>query len=351
MIFIYNALSVLIIGILFRKKLTEKRNKIIYLIFCFAQMALIQGLRHYTVGTDTIMYVDIYKYYLTISKYSVQFKHFEYGFRILYDILHFLKFDYQKMLFVISCITMSGFGYFIYKNSEKIYISTFIFACMLYPNSFNIIRQYLAIAIAINSYKFIIEKKYIKAICVIAIACFIHITAILMIVPFVLNFVKKWNIVRIFLTIISFICYIFGNVIVAYILNIFNKNYYMDGFDVNRLFRLTTGITIFIAFIMWNFKIKATNDEDKRKLNLLSNIAFVNMCMGILYLKYEFFSRIIELLNVFLLISIPLGLKQLNSYYKSLWRWGSYIIPLLLLVNMVFFGQAGIENYKMFFDN
>ncbi len=349
MVFIYNSLSILLLGVLLNKKLENSKYKKIYLLVCFMQMALIQGLRNYSVGTDTSMYVDTYNNYLYKEIYAFQFTHFEYGFQLLYTIFQRINLNSQQMLIVISGLTMFGFAYFIYKNSKNVCLSTFIFACMLYPNSFNIMRQYLAISIAINSYQLIINNKYIKASLLIIIASLIHITAYLMFIPLILYWIKNWKLVRNMIVISSVIFFTFGNQIVNTILQIFGKSFYTTGFEANRFFRLTTFLTIIIAILTWYFTKKTTDQDSKKNLNLLTEIAFINVNFGILYLKYEFFSRIIELLNSFLIVSIPMGMSNIKSYYKPLIRYGIYLVPFLLMLNSVYNSGSGIEIYKMYF--
>lgn len=349
MIYIYNSLSILLVGILLNKKLDNPKYKKAYLIFCFIQMTLIQGLRDISVGTDTAMYVNTYNNYLHSKLYFNQFKHFEYGFQLLYTILHKMNMSSQQMLIITSGLTMFGFIYFIYKNSKNVYISTFMFTCMLYPNSFNIMRQYLAIAIAINSYQFIINNKYIRGLILICIGSLFHITAIFMLIPLILNFVKNWALIRNITIASSIICFIFGNQIVIKLLPFFNKSFYINGFNRDRLVRMTTVLTIIFSILMLYFSNKIKEREDKKELKLLTNIAFVNINFGILYLKYEFFSRIIEIFNSFLIIGIPLGLSRIQSYYKVLIKIGIYCLPFLLMLNAVYNSQSGIEIYKMYF--
>lgn len=349
MIYIYNSLSILLLGILLNKKLDSPKYKKIYLIFCFIQMILIQGLRDISVGTDTTLYVNTYNNYLHNKSYFYQFMHFEYGFQLLYIILQKMNMSSQQMLIIVSSLTMFGFAYFIYKNSKNVYISTFIFACMLYPNSFNIMRQYLAISIAINSYQFIINNKYIRGFILIFIGSLFHITAILMLIPLILNFVKNWSLIRNIIIVSSILCFIFGNQIVNKVLPILGKSFYLKGYNVDRLFRMTTLMTIIFSMLMFYFSNKIKEKEDKKELKLLTNIAFVNINFGILYLKYEFFSRVIEALNSFLIIGIPIGLGQIQSYYKILIKIGIYCLPFLLMLNAIYNSGSGIEFYKMYF--
>lgn len=349
MVFIYNALSILVLGILLNKKLENPKYKKIYLLICFFQMALIQGMRHIDLGADTHLYVNTYNKYLDNTFYSFQFTHFEYGFQVLYDIFHKLNIDSQFMLIIISSITMFGFAYFIYRNSKNVYLSTFIFACMLYPNSFNIMRQYLAVSIAINSYQLIINGKYLRGMLLIGIGTLFHTTALLLVIPVVFYYIKNWKLLKNTIIIFDIICLFFGTFIVNNLLILIGKSYYITGYNVDRLFRLTTLMTVIIAVLIWYFAQKAADKQDKQILDYLTCISFFNVGCGILYLKYEFISRIIELLNSFIIVSIPLGLTQSKFYYKPLVKIGVYCIPFLLMLNSVFNSGSGIEIYKMFF--
>ena len=64
MIFIYNLIFVILMGLIHKNKLKENAIKKRYLIICFGQMALIQGIRAEEVGTDTSSYVSIYENFL-----------------------------------------------------------------------------------------------------------------------------------------------------------------------------------------------------------------------------------------------------------------------------------------------
>ena len=102
MIFIVNAFSILLYGLIVKRKLTEDKYKKRYLVLCFFQMLLIQGLRSTEVGTDTIMYTEVYNNYLHSEYYAFCFTHFESGFQLLYNFLHRVSADEQGLLITIS---------------------------------------------------------------------------------------------------------------------------------------------------------------------------------------------------------------------------------------------------------
>lgn len=347
MIFIYNVLFILLLGLFMKNNIETSKGKKIYLIIVFFQMALIQGLRDITVGTDTALYVNTYNNYLSSEYYSFQFSHFEPIFRFICDVCHRLNFSSTHFLLLISSITMFGFAYFIYKNSKNVVLSVFLFACLLYPNSLNIMRQYLALSISINAYNFFLDKKYFKGFLLILFSSFIHSTSLILLLLIPLNYLKKTKTKILILIFLLPIFYLLGDYIVYNTLNLVGKSYYATRYYAGRVFRLTTFIT-FLSFMLIELFRKYCNDE-KKEISLLSNICLLNVFFGILYLKYEYFSRIIELFNSFLIISIPLGMKY-KFYLKPIIRIMIILISFLLMTNSVFNSGSGIENYKFYFS-
>lgn len=352
MIFVYNALFVLLLGKLFEKKIHSDKNKRKFLFITFVQMVLIQGLRATDVGTDTEMYVTVYNNYLSSKYYSFLFTHFEPGFQEFYNILHSIRLDSQWMLFIVSAITLFLFAIFIYNNSNNVVLSTFIFACLIYPNSFNIMRQALGLSIAINSLQYLLKQKYIKAVILIIISSFFHATSILMLIPFILSLVKRnWKLVRNVILLSSVVFLLFGNQIINVLLLMVGKSFYLSGYNVTRLFRMTSMLTFVIAFISWYFLNNTLPQNNYRKqLNLFSCISFVNMVCGILYLRFEFFSRIIEYFNAFLIIAIPIWITVGKRKYEQLYRMGFCIVAFLIMLNSVFNSGSGIGSYRFFFS-
>lgn len=349
MIYIYNAISILAVGLLFKKQLYNDKKKKKFLMFAFMQMFIIQALRSPDVGTDTMHYVNVYKNFQNSEYYEFLFTHFEPGFKWLYLILKHFNCTQQWLLVVVSAITMYGFAYFIYKNTKNPWISTFIFACMFYPNSFNIMRQYMAISIAINSFPYVIDKKYIKGSILILIGTLFHSTAFLMFIPMLFRIIKNWKIIRNLIIASTVIFFAFGTRIVSLLLPFLGKEFYLTGFEVSRIFRMTTVLTFVFAILIWYFAKTMKDERYKTLLNLLSCVAFVNMDFGILYLKYEFFSRVIEILNLYLLIGVPYGLIYSNKKYRQLITLGVCVISLFLLIIFVYNSEAGISEYKLFF--
>ena len=350
MIFVYNTIFILLFGKIIKSKLCKQKYKKMFLFVTFFQMFLIQGLRANDVGTDTSFYVSVFDNYLHSEYYSFLFTHYEPGFQFLYRIMHIFHLDSQWLLLSVSAITMVCFAYFIYKNSDDMVLSTFIFSCIIFPNSLNIMRQCLGLGIAINSLYFILNKKYVKSFIIIAFASLFHSTSILMLIPLILHIVKNWKLTRNIILFLGIVFFLFGNQLMSVLLPYFGKSFYLNGFGVQRMFRMTTMLAIVIAFISWYFLRNSICDQDyKRKLNLFSCIAFVNAILGLLYLKFEFFSRIIEYFNAFLIVSIPTWIIVGRKRYRQIYQLGFCLVAFFLMLNGVYNSGSGIENYHTFF--
>lgn len=118
MVFIYNLIFIILMGMLFRKKLNNNRKKGLFLFICFFQMFLIQALRATYVGSDTIQYVEIYNKFSNSQYYKYKLTHYEIGVQALIKLLYKFGFDAQFMLAAMSAIIMIGFAVYIYYNSS-----------------------------------------------------------------------------------------------------------------------------------------------------------------------------------------------------------------------------------------
>lgn len=348
MIYIYNALSILVVGLIFNKKLTNVNRKKKFLMFAFLQMFIIQAIRSPEVGTDALHTVTVYNGFQHSDYFSFLFTHFEPGFRYLLQTLSTLGMHEQWVLVAVSAVTMLGFAVFIYKNVDNPFISTFIFASMFYPSSFNTMRQYMAIAIAINSFTFLRERKCVKSVVMILIGSLIHSTVILMILPILFQQVKNWKNISRLIIAASAVFFLIGDEIIEAILPMLGKSFYLIGFEATRYFRMTTALTVLFAVLIIYLTRNIYDVQAKKIMSLLMCIASVNTVFGVMYLKYEFFSRVIDIINLFLLVSIPTGLEYAKTKYKPLIKLGVYVLPFLLMLNIVYNSMAGIAEYKVF---
>lgn len=193
--FLYTATS-LCSTELFAKACKSKKRKQrrLFCVFAILIPSLLAGLRGPTVGNDTEMYIS--EYYSPGSfLFGTGFRRtFELGYRMLRNIVFALHMPYQAFFFVIQAATLSFLFAAAKSESEEIDIRVTMFVYMFdaYFQSFNMMRQALAVAIIIYACTQIARDKHLKSLCLIVLAALFHSTAWLCIaIVFVKFFFKR----------------------------------------------------------------------------------------------------------------------------------------------------------------
>lgn len=271
--YIFELVSILFGGFLYEIKLVNKR---LFLFVSFFLLFIVQALRAGTVGTDTQFYLNTYDVskYLSFSYIIHSFPrmaiygHYglvENGYILINKVLSCFFNSNQTILIFSSLIICLNFAHFIDLHCKDVFIATLIFACSgLYMNSFNLVRQFLAMSICINAYNFFKNEKYIKGSLIILLACFIHeSSAIFFFIMIMYVFMKKSSLKVDYLSLIFPLFFSFAVRVVAIILPQY------AGYTENHLFE----VTIHGIVLLWLFEfiiiILATDKKDKHTLFLI----------------------------------------------------------------------------------
>ena len=170
------------------KKIKVSRKRRIILPNWFALMAIlvfaiIAGLRDSSIGRDVTVYVI--PVFTRASRYSsvvqvLQQHNVDIGYEILAFISSRISDDFHFFNFLTSFITISCIYCFFKRNLNGKYIvlSMFVFFCLFYNNTFNVVRQWLAIGIVAVATTTLEEKKYLKYIIGCIFASMFHISGI-----------------------------------------------------------------------------------------------------------------------------------------------------------------------------
>ena len=131
----------------FFARITKKKNiKASIIIGAFAILIpiLVCGLR-YNVGTDYISYQQWFSYYLS---HKLSLKNDEIGFGVLIKVIQLVTLNPQFLFLIVAIIINILIMIFIRKHTEFFELGYFLFiALYFYYSSFNILRQWIAIAI------------------------------------------------------------------------------------------------------------------------------------------------------------------------------------------------------------
>lgn len=214
------AVFIYIYGNLYRANSSNRRRKI-YLIVTFGVLILVASLRDSSVGTDLAGHYA--KRFNMIGDYSwSQIPTFsttigyEIGYCYFTRFLHLFSNDVQFFIFVTSFLMCAAFGYFIYKESTDVILSTelMLFSCFYY-RFMTMMRQGLAISIILVAYTLLNNserriKDYIKFALLILLASTFHSSAILCILMILfdrLRFTKKQIIIGVGVMVVFYLFY------------------------------------------------------------------------------------------------------------------------------------------------
>ena len=114
MIYYLLLLLVLIVFCFITKNDNKTRKKVTITIMVIL-LTLVAGLRHYMVGSDTIIYYNSYNRMATYGSALFDTSYFEIGYNYLVLFATSLGLDFNAFLLIISLIMNIGAGVFIYK--------------------------------------------------------------------------------------------------------------------------------------------------------------------------------------------------------------------------------------------
>jgi hypothetical protein len=150
-------------------------------------MALFIGMRAFHIGTDTITYVEIYKYVPTITEYLLTFEagfhgnRMEIGFFLMLSVFKWLTFPPNLVLFIVSFTSLSVLAYAYKKICPNYYLGIFVCSAsiLFFSLEYNIIRQGIATAFALLALSYLCEGKRLYFVMFTLLAASFHVIALL----------------------------------------------------------------------------------------------------------------------------------------------------------------------------
>lgn len=182
-LYIFLICCILFISVLYKLKLI---NKLYYLILVFIPLVCVQGGRDVLIGYDTRFYEHTFLTFydipfsaiITTFPKTYVFDHYqsvETGYLLFNRLVGVFTNNPQILLYTVACITCFCFLKFIYDNSLNSFWSVMMLVCEgLYVNSFNMMRQILAIAICLNAYTLFKRGKFFLPLVIIILSAQLH---------------------------------------------------------------------------------------------------------------------------------------------------------------------------------
>lgn len=341
---IYIIVAVLSVLLLHFSKITNNRNlKKVLIVIPFIIMFLVSAFRYF-VGTDFNNYASWFYEINTLKDIHLS----SIGFDILILVLKIFTSNNQ-WLFIITSYIILALVYkatLNYKDDYDLIIYLFI-TLIFYFSSFNGIRQWMAIAILMNSLKYIREKKILIYLVYVLVASLFHITALnTIILYFVLNFKCKKQL-KIVILIVSIIIFKVINIteillfITKYILPSYYNKYTITGYDVYAIKGGILPILLcggMLAFY-WVFekKLLLKNEIKQKDLQFRINLAWILTIMAVINTVNELFCRIALYYIPFVIFLIPDTLKVFDNKSKKVFTILMIILLLLFMMTNLYF--------------
>lgn len=334
-----------------RLGIEKRRRSIILFIISIAPAILVSGFR-YGIGPD---YNKIYeKIFLQIESktYLKTALSVEKGYEYLNKFVAIFTAEPVWIFFITSALIIILFFCAFYINSEDSILSILVFfICGLYFDSFNGIRQYIAIGITLCSFKFIKQHNFVKY-CIGIVAASLFHTSVLMMIP--LYFIKKIKMPK---TIFLCICgtafflkqYILN--LIYYIISFIPKyhEYVVRNTLENQISFSTSGLLLaIISFLVMLPVEKEMKRNETGKY--LFNVALIGIGIALISGFLPFAERILYYTKTLYVISIPyaLNLYRHNQNFAKYCYLG--MIGAMNFIGTVFLGWYAVLPYISFFD-
>ena len=297
--------TLLILGIILTLS-NKKVLKIIFLVLTFCILFILSAFRSANIGNDTYEYLQMYnKFGQALNIFEID-TDIEMGFVIINKILYSINPSSIFLLIVTSALILSVMLIFIYKNSNMVWLSVFLFINFrIYYFTLSGIRQSIALAIVLVSYKFLTEKKAIPFVITVLLASTFHMSAILFLIVYPISNIKYTKRVLAQYMVIGIFLLSLFNVFITLVFRFFPKYRVYLTSSYFESIKIASIVEFLIIFIVLIFGL-VVSYKNNNLLNLGSRLEF---------LKSNIMFHIITLAVVINLVSINAGVIQRAALY------------------------------------
>lgn len=325
---------------IFKKNVSTKLISYIFSTVAFTSMFIVSGCRYY-VGTDYGTYRGIF---MNIMNEELP-KH-EIGYYLLSKISYIIDSNPQTIFIVTSLIILLLIFFTINKYCSRYELGLYLFITLFhYYASFNVIRQYIAIAITFYAVRYIFEEKYYKYLISIILASTFHLTAIIMIPFYFIVRIKMDTKEYIYGTILGLIGLIGFEKLFTLAITLFPKYKDYEG-SVLFAYGSTNGIIVYalIFVLMYIFRKPLIQSDNRNRIYI--NFTFISVLVSILTTKGVLFARIAGFFNIYTVILIPNLLDVFNKKEKRLIYYSILCAGYLYCYLMLRSGQGNILPFR-----
>lgn len=357
--------------------LTKKRKKR-YIVFSFACLAIISMLRSYNVGRD--LQAHYYKTFLRVVNMdwnNLFTLGYENGYLVFYKIISMFTSDGQWMIAIHALIVIGITGWFIYRNSENVVMSTFLF---ITTNTWFMYMTMMRQAMAVSFVLVALEiwkrkdwriKRFVLYVLVVILAMQFHSSAfIAFIIPIFdyLPFKRKHILISTIVMIASFALYnqLFKAVS---LLQIGKRNYtefYSSSGEAINIISLYFVFIYALIFIIGTVSLVYYKGEENQSSNLnvtdesgFSNSFILYMVLVLVVcritgLKINIMARMTYYFMPFVYILLPRAIASFRNYSnKKIVKYSIYVLMTAAFVWLTYRSAAtmyGTVPYQFYWE-
>ena len=332
-------------------EINDKKNvKRLFSIVGLLIPIIMFGLR-YNVGADYESYINLYNKYCNATlNYLIFTRKFEIGFSLVMKIAYIFKCP-QLIFIAFSTSTLIILYRNIANNKEKCSISLawFLVLFLYSASTLNIIRQMLAVAIVMNSYKYVWERRPIRFFITVLLATMFHITALLFLPCYFINYKnnsKKQKILRMGIILIVLLIVIFFNNFMGILTGIDSFERY-KGYTKNiesNNYKFLVKLLVLGAIIPFRKRLYQYNEKNKLYYFLLI-IDVILYATGFISPFIKRITLYFGISEIFIISQIPRELKKQSEKNTTILVIIGYAISMFIITAYIL-GQSGIIPYQ-----
>lgn len=339
--FIYMGLGFVyaMLGIWESDKSLNLKSRMIFLFFLLFPMFFLTAFRDVTIGTDTVQYSRIYTNITSISSY-LQNSYLEPGYIALNYLSKSLGLTYYHFQVLVGIFTYAGIYRFMFKYSENLSYSCFLFLMMrLMFSIMNISRSWIATIIALFAIEFIKKRKLKEYVLVISIAALLlHTSAFILLIVYPISMIdlNKKRMLQ-FLS-ISFMIFLIGQPVFLAISRLIGRyENFLTGKAVESGIAVWITLCIHLGFFMFaiytgipqRIRVEENKSSEISSTKIFFAASFTLICLDIIGLRINVFNRLTTHFLPFLIIMVS------NSLRNSFKNIEFYILVFLMTVLMI----------------
>ncbi len=197
----YAVLIALILGakLLFDKlpRLTSRQRRLYFVASSFFFLFFLVAFRAPTVGTDMESYMNKFTLLREYPLWEILTRFYservEMGFALLSWITGLFTSHPQAIIVVSAAAFCIGMGHFVYRYADShVFTAVILFACCgVYMYAFNITRQMIAVALLMNAWGLLTEKRLRPSLILFAVSLLFHITSFVFVLAYLFYFIRE----------------------------------------------------------------------------------------------------------------------------------------------------------------